>query len=59
MTKTQPIPLKSYQSNEAHNYIEPSEENIHTFPIPNPPTCMNLLHLPIGSGPFTALDERP
>ena len=33
-------------SNKAHKCLEPSEENSHTFPIPNPPVCMNLFHQP-------------
>lgn len=57
VTKTQPIPLKSYQSNEVQNYLEPLEETIHTFPIPHLPTCISLLHLPALVLPLH-LDER-
>lgn len=34
MTKAQCIPLKSCLSSEAYSYSEPSEENVHTVPLP-------------------------
>ena len=43
-------------SNKAHKCLEPSEENSHTFPIPNPPFCMNLFHQPTLAPPWPLMN---
>lgn len=45
MIKTLPFLWKNARLIEGNNYLEPSQENIHSFPISNLPACMNLLHV--------------